>query len=708
MGLTKNSTGLGAAGGDVALVKGSPDQRTAALAGNPNVGKSTVFNALTKMRQHTGNWPGKTVSTAQGRCRRQGRDYVLVDLPGCYSLLSHSAEEEAARDFLCFGGADCAVVVCDASCLERNLNLALQVLELKPNALLCVNLLDEARRKGVAVDLPQLSRLLGVPVVGTAAREGQGLEELLDQVERLCAHPLPQRERPLVEYGPRLEELIQRLLPRAEQLAQGKVPARWLALRILDGGGSLDQALAQGLGQNPAEDPEIQDILRQAGSLAEVRDQIAACTVSRAEELAGAVTRTGGGYSQRDRKLDRLLTSPLTGFPIMLLLFLLIFWLTIAGANVPSQLLSQGLFWLGDRLREGFLTLGPPQWLTGLLWDGMYKTLAWVVAVMLPPMAIFFPLFTLLEDLGYLPRVAFNMDRCFQCCGACGKQSLTCCMAFGCNAAGVVGCRIIDSPRERLIAMLTNNFIPCNGRLPMLISLISLFFLGAAGGLGASVLSALLLVGVIGLGLLMTFAVSKFLSATLLKGTPSSFTLELPPFRRPQTGKVIVRSIFDRTLFVLGRAAAVAAPAGLVIWLMANVQVAGASLLAHCAGFLDPFARLFGLDGVILLAFILGLPANEIVIPLIIMAYLAQGSLVELSDPLALRALLVENGWTWVTALCTIVFSVMHWPCSTTCLTIRKETGSWRWTAVAVLAPTVAGMLLCFLFTAAVGLLKLA
>ena len=697
MGLTKNSTGLGAAGGDVALVKGSPDQRTAALAGNPNVGKSTVFNALTKMRQHTGNWPGKTVSTAQGRCRRQGRDYVLVDLPGCYSLLSHSAEEEAARDFLCFGGADCAVVVCDASCLERNLNLTLQVLELKPNALLCVNLLDEARRKGVAVDLPQLSRLLGVPVVGTAAREGQGLEELMDQVERLCAHPLPQRERPLVEYGPRLEELIRRLLPRADQLAQGKVPARWLALRILDGGGSLDQALAQGLGQNPAEDPEIQDILRQAGSLAEVRDQIAACTVSRAEELAGAVTRTGGGYSQQDRKLDLLLTSPLTGFPIMLLLFLLIFWLTIAGANVPSQLLSQGLFWLGDRLREGFLTLGPPQWLTGLLWDGMYKTLAWVVAVMLPPMAIFFPLFTLLEDLGYLPRVAFNMDRCFQCCGACGKQSLTCCMAFGCNAAGVVGCRIIDSPRERLIAMLTNNFIPCNGRLPMLISLISLFFLGAAGGLGASVLSALLLVGVIGLGLLMTFAVSKFLSATLLKGTPSSFTLELPPFRRPQTGKVIVRSIFDRTLFVLGRAAAVAAPAGLVIWLMANVQVAGASLLAHCAGFLDPFARLFGLDGVILLAFILGLPANEIVIPLIIMAYLAQGSLVELSDPLALRALLVENGWTWVTALCTIVFSVMHWPCSTTCLTIRKESQSWKWTALAVLIPTVCGLGLCFL-----------
>ncbi len=637
------------------------------------------------------------MAAAQGHCRHKEKDYVLADLPGCYSLLSHSAEEEAARDFLCFGGADCAVVVCDASCLERNLNLALQVLELEPNGAVCVNLLDEARRKGVSVDLPRLSRLLGVPVVGTSAREGEGLGELMDQAARLCAHPLPQRERPLVNYGPRLEELIGRLLPAAERLAGGKVPARWLALRILDSGGSLDQALARELGRDPMEDPEVRDVLREAGGLEEVRDQIAASLVGRAEELARAVTRTGGGYSQRDRKLDRLLTSPLTGFPIMLLLLLLVFWLTIAGANVPSQLLSQGLFWLGDRLREGFASLGPPEWLTGLLWDGMYKTLAWVVAVMLPPMAVFFPLFTLLEDLGYLPRVAFNMDRCFQCCGACGKQALTTCMAFGCNAAGVVGCRIIDSPRERLIAMLTNNFIPCNGRLPMLISLISLFFLGAAGGFGASVLSAALLVGVIGLGLLMTFAVSKLLSATLLKGTPSSFTLELPPYRRPQIGRVIVRSVFDRTLFVLGRAAAVAAPAGLVIWLMANVQVEGASLLAHCAGFLDPFARLFGLDGVILLAFILGLPANEIVIPLIIMAYLSQGSLTELSDPMALRALLVENGWTWVTALCTIVFSVMHWPCSTTCMTIRKESQSWKWTALAVAIPTVCGLGLCFL-----------
>lgn len=282
------------------------------------------------------------------------------------------------------------------------------------------------------------------------------------------------------------------------------------------------------------------------------------------------------------------------------------------------------------------------------------------------------------------------------------------CMGFGCNAAGVVGCRIIDSPRERLIAMLTNSFVPCNGRLPMLISLIGMFFAGTVGGLGASIRSAVLLVGVIGLGLLMTFAVSKFLSSTVLKGVPSSFTLELPPYRKPQIGQVLIRSVFDRTLFVLGRAASVAAPAGLVIWLMANVQIQGISLLAHCAGFLEPFAQLFGMDGVILLAFILGLPANEIVIPLIIMAYLSQGSLVEMADLTALRALLTDNGWTWVTALCVLIFSLMHWPCSTTCLTIKRESQSWKWTGAAVLIPTVCGLGLCFVVNGICTLLGVA
>ncbi|ANU53358.1 ferrous iron transporter B [Acutalibacter muris] len=618
--------------GGLAIKKREDSDRVIALCGNPNVGKSTIFNALTNLHQHTGNWPGKTVANAQGYCRHKERGYLLVDLPGCYSLQAHSAEEEAARDFLLSGSPDCTVAVCDATCLERNMNLVLQVLELTPNLIVCVNLLDEAKRKGVRVDLAKLSELLGTPVVGASARDGKGLSELMDEVEKLCHEPKPPRELPETDPEMRVHQ------------------AQWISEAAV----SLE--------------PQNRSI-------------------------------------SRDRKLDRILTSPLTGFPIMLLLLLGIFWLTITGANYPSALLSEGLFWLGDRIRDRFIYLGSPEWLTGLVCDGMYRTLSWVVAVMLPPMAIFFPLFTLLEDFGYLPRVAFNLDRCFKSCGACGKQALTTCMGFGCNAAGVVGCRIIDSPRERLIAMLTNNFVPCNGRLPMLISLITMFFVGAAGGLGASVLSSAMLVGLIALGLLMTLAVSKFLSATLLKGVPSSFTLELPPYRRPQLGKVIVRSIFDRTLFVLGRAASVAAPAGLIIWLLANIHAGGDTLLAHCAGFLDPFARVFGLDGVILLAFILGLPANEIVIPLIIMAYLSQGSLVELSDLTALRSLLIDNGWTWVTALCVMVFSLMHWPCSTTCLTIKKESGSWKWTAAAVAIPTVCGLILCFLIANACRLL---
>ena len=395
----------------------------------------------------------------------------------------------------------------------------------------------------------------------------------------------------------------------------------------------------------------------------------------------------------RDRIVSCItLNSEEAAFPLMILLLLVVFWLTISGANYPSQLLSAGLGWLGERLSE--LMSGAPWWLSGVLVDGAYRTLAWVTAVMLPPMAIFFPLFTLLEDSGYLPRVAYNLDKPFQRCNACGKQALTMAMGFGCNAAGIVGCRIIDSKRERLIAMLTNAFVPCNGKFPFILTLASVFFVGTAGGFGESALSAAIVTAAVLLGVGMTFAASKFLSATILRGQPSGFTLELPPYRKPQFGKVIVRSLLDRTLFVLGRAAAVAAPAGAVIWILANVTVDGSSLLSYCTGALDPFAKLLGMDGVILMAFILGLPANEIVIPIIIMCYLSQGSLTELSLP-ALAQLLGENGWTWRTAVCTMLFSLMHWPCSTSLLTVRKEAGGWKWALAAFLLPTCAGVIGC-------------
>ncbi|MEG2456018.1 MAG: nucleoside recognition domain-containing protein, partial [Oscillospiraceae bacterium] len=428
--------------------------------------------------------------------------------------------------------------------------------------------------------------------------------------------------------------------------------------------------------------------------------------VRRAEQLAAeTVTIARGDGMGWDRKIDRVLIGRYTGIPIMLLLLAVVLWITMVGANVPSALLGEGLFWVQDRLTELFLYLHAPAWLHGALVLGVYRTVAWVVSVMLPPMAIFFPLFTILEDFGYLPRVAFVLDHAFQKAHACGKQALTLCMGLGCNAVGVVGCRIIDSPREKLIAVITNALVPCNGRFPTLIALSAIFFVGA--GSGSSWKSALCLTAILLLGVLATFWVSRLLSATVLKGVPTAFTLELPPYRKPQIGQVVVRSVLDRTLFVLGRAALVAAPAGLLLWVCANVTVGGVSVLTCVTDFLDPLGRLLGLDGVILAAFILGFPANEIVLPIILMSYLSGGALVETGSVNALGQVLLQNGWTGVTALCTVLFSLFHWPCSTTCLTIWKETKSAKWTLLSVAVPTAVGAIACLGVSAAARLLGL-
>ena len=629
--------------------------------------------------------------------------------------MAHSAEEEVARDFICFGGADGVVVVCDATCLERNLNLVLQTMEITDRVVVCVNLMDEAKKKNIRIDFDQLSENLGVPVVGASARSRKGLDELMDTAARVVAgektHPTK------IRYTKPIESAIEELEPLLEGPLAGRLNSRWVALKLLEGDDTLLHAVGEYVGVELMEIPGLPDAvllakqhMADAGLSAErFKDVMVSCIVLRAEEMCSdAVFCDRACYNARDRKLDRILTSKRTGFPIMLALLLVVFWLTITGANYPSQWLADGLFWVQDRLTDFFTWMHAPDWLHGALVLGVYRVLAWVVSVMLPPMAIFFPLFTLLEDFGYLPRIAFNLDKYFKKACACGKQALTMCMGFGCNAAGVVGCRIIDSPRERLIATITNNFVPCNGRFPTLIAIITMFFVGTAGGFASSFLSALGLTLVILLGVGMTLLVSRLLSKTILKGVPSSFTLELPPYRTPQVGKVIVRSIFDRTLFVLGRAAAVAAPAGLIIWVMANVTVGDMSLLAHCSQFLDPFGRLLGLDGTILMAFILGFPANEIVIPIIIMAYMAQGSLTDMSNLNELHTLLTNNGWTWLTAVCTMLFSLMHWPCSTTCMTIHKETQSLKWTAVSFAVPTVIGMLVCLLVANGARLLGLA
>ena len=649
---------------------------TVALAGNPNVGKSTVFNALTGLHQHTGNWPGKTVASAEGSFRAGDCLVHLVDLPGTYSLSADSPEEEVTRDYLLSGAADVVLAVVDATCLRRNLNLVLQIRQITPRLVVCVNLLDEAEKDGVSVDLAELSRLLSCPVTGAAARSGRGLGALTEAVtaQTECVKPDdPWR----IPYPAAVESALS-LLPCPRH--------RGLAL------------LCGELSPLPQEQAAFLLAQKALGSLTgrPLRDAVTAARVQRAEEIGKACLRCKHPPHRRDRLLDRLLTGRLVGIPAMLLLLGAVFYLTLWGAGAPSAFLQSTLLGLVEPIKTGLSSLGAPLWLQGLLADGVYRTTAWVVAVMLPPMAIFFPLFTLLEDAGYLPRVAFNLDGLMCRCGGHGRQSLTMCMGFGCNACGVTGCRIIDSPRERLTAQLTNSLVPCNGRFPTLAALISLFFLGNTVGTGRRLLAAGLFLAVILFAVGMTLLCSKLLSVTLLRGQVSSFSLELPPYRMPRVGQVLVRSLLDKTLFVLGRAVTVSVPAGLVLWLLANLAPGGVPLLQRAAAFFQPLGRLMGLDGMTLTAYLVGFPANEIVLPTLAMGYTQAGSLADCSTA-ALHSLLMSRGWTAETCVCMLLFCLCHFPCGTTCLTIRRETGSVRWTLLSMLLPTAVGVVLCVL-----------
>ena len=642
--------------------------KTIALIGMPNVGKSSLFNAITGLHQHTGNWTGKTVECAYGEVTYKTTNYKFVDLPGCYSLNSRSPEEKVSKDYLLSNEAEISVVVCDALALQRNLNLFYQVKEIKQDVILCINMIDEATKMNVEIDTQVLSDFLHSPVITTTAHNKNCKNIILDAIDNY-SFISDSEYVPIIKYPDYIEEKIERI---SKSFNNTPHKNRINAIKVIEENSNIDSKNI------------VDDIIY---------------TISKKsfEAVNKSVKKHDTKKPSKQHKIDKLLTHKLFGFLCMFVLLLVVFWITLVGANYPTTILNNFFLSLEPYIYNIMKEISIPRFFCEMMVYGMYHILTKIISVMLPPMAIFFPLFTLLEDIGYLPRIAFNLDRCFKKCSACGKQALTMCMGFGCNSAGVVGCRIIDSPREQLIAIITNNFIPCNGRFPAIISIITMFFISSELGIFSSFLSAVILTLFIFIGILMSMLVSLFLSKTLLKGVKSSYILELPHYRKPQFLKIIVRSLFERTLFVLARAIKIAAPAGIVIWLFANIEILDTSILTYISNLLDPLGKLMGLDGIILTAFLFGLPANEIVVPLIFMMYVSEGVITDISDLTNLKSILIANGWTYVTAINTILFMIMHWPCSTTCLTIKAETKSLKWTILSIIIPTLCGIITCII-----------
>lgn len=641
-----------------------------ALIGNPNVGKSTLFNELTGLHQHTGNWTGKTVDTMVGYKKYKNVTFEIYDLPGTYSLIPHSEEERVTSDFILSKNYDIALVVCDPMCLERNLNLVIQTLEVTKKVVVCINLLDEAKKNKINVDFNSLSNNLDVSVVGISAREKQGINELLESLINV------EDSKFNFEYDSRIEDSI--------NIINKHTLSKFESIKTIIENNSIDLIF---------EIDQINKYLFENNI--NFNDEINYTISKETKRINNEVIKKE--YKKRIFNLDKILINKITGIPIMIIMLMIIFWISIIGANYPSNLLFNVFNTIGEYIKDFCININVPKFIYLPLLDGIYKVLTWVVSVMLPPMAIFFPLFTLLEDFGILPRIAFNLDGYFEKNNMCGKQALTMCMGIGCNAVGVTGARIIDSKKDRLLAIITNSFIPCNGRFPTLIAIFTIFFSVTNNSIINTTINVILLTAVILFSIFITFFVSKILTKTFIKGNNSFFILELPPYRKPKIIKTLIRSLFDRTFKILIRAIIVAAPAGLVIWLLTNLNINDISIFNYISNFLNPIGILFGLDGIILTGFLLGFPANEIVLPIIIMGYMSSNVMMDVSKFGVIKNIFINNGWNIITAICMIIFIIFHFPCSTTLITIYKETKSIRYTLSSFLIPLIIGILLCII-----------
>ena len=654
------------------------------LLGNPNVGKTSIFNALTKSNEHTGNWTGKTVDFANKKYTYNKQIYNLIDLPGTYSLYSYSKEEEVTRDYIYFEKYDTILIVIDSTLLERNMNLVLETLEINKNAILCLNLIDLANKKGINIDTKKLEKELGIPVIKVCSNNKKDITRLKKVIEK----NINKKSNPYtLQYSKEINKCIRKI--------NKEIDNKELSKLLLQNNKNLNDIIYK---KYNLDKEKIENIISNCNLYLEKKD------INYNEERLILINNTSNiiannvcnSSNYKIPLLDKIFNSKLLGIPFLLLILLIILWITIIGSNYPSSLLFNLLFKFNNYLSNFLITINTPAIIHNIIINGILKTLFWVISVMLPPMIIFFPLFAILEESGILPRIAFNTDKIFKNCNCHGKQSLTMCMGLGCNVCGVNACRIIDSKKERLIAIITNSFIPCNGRFPSLITIITMFLVtGSLVNIKVGIILALFLI----LSFVITLLISKLLSKTLLKGYSSSFILEMPSFKKTRLKKIIVDTFIEKIFVILKRAILITIPTGIIIWLLSNININYINILSYITNFLDPIAKIFNIDGTILFAILLSFPANEIIIPIILMSYLNGTSLMEYESIKELKEIFVNNGWTIKTAISTLILIMFHFPCSNTLISIKKETNSIKWTIISFILPFIIGLLLCLIIS---------